>query len=492
MSVESVTQLFPRAEQWDTTNYYLAAIVENMGGLKFDSWKTVQGLVRAGLHTRIFSEFSQFTVDRDTAVSIDASTGLTASVDMIAFENAVGTSHTEAYEFIYDGSVWKLHENEVELSNYGITISSGTPTEGASLVVHITASENVYDVIGLDYDEPSDDAFEHSLTICPHNVVNYNILAYKKPQMLFYVDPTTYPDGLAAGTYSITLDHGAYNAATTQDATYKFTTTQVIPAGGGFRHSIIGVYRSDSDYTVTRALTGTFTTFDTIANYRQTIELGLATAEDTDASGTNLGTFTAEDITLRSSAYCNLTRRSGHGSNDYLTSDERCWMNSDAAPGLTNNIPNWFEFQTIFDLPGTANIAGFLYGLDPELKSVLGRVKKRTFVHMADRTDTTVAYVDTDELIFPLSMTEVNLNQNSGVYETPVVDGTPKTTPYDYYVGAGNDKRIKYEGTTARTWWLRSPYPSSALTVRVVNSSGALNSYGAYGTYGPVPGLCIV
>lgn len=491
MSVESVTQLFPRAEQWDTTNYYLAAITENLGGLKFDSWKSIQGLVRAGLHTRLFSEFSQFTVERDTAASVTASSGLSASINMITFENKVGTSHTEAYEFIYDGAVWKLHDTEVELSQYGLTVS-GTPSADATLVVHITAKESVYDVIGLDYDVPSDTTYTHSLTICSHDVFNYNVLAYKKPQLLFYVDPTTYPDGLAAGTYSVTFTKAAHDVSTAQDGTYMFTTTKTIPAGGGIRHSVIGGYNS-SEYTKAQVLAGTFSTYDTISNSRKTIESNLKTLEDTESTGTNLGTFTAEDITLRSNKYCNLTRRQFYGSNEYLTSDERLWMNSDSASSVDgNNVPNWFEFQTIFDMPASANIAGYLYGLDPELKSVIGQVKKRTYVHSADRTDSSVKYIDTDELVFPLSMTEVGFGTNDGVYETPVSNGTPKTTAYDYYIGASNSKRIKYENTTARYWWLRSPNPSYSRSVRYVSPDGSLNSNVANGTYGPVPCLCII
>ena len=491
MSVESVTQLFPRAEQWDTTNYYLAAITENLGGLKFDSWKSVQGLVRAGLHTRLFSEFSQFTVERDTAASVTASSGLSATINMITFEEKVGTAHTEAYEFIYDGAVWKLHNVEVELSQYGLTVS-GTPSADATLVVHITAKESVYDVIGLDYDVPSDTTYTHSLTICSHDVFNYSVLAYKKPQMLFYVDPTTYPNGLSVGTYSVTLVKGANDASTSQDGTYMFTTTKVIPAGGGIRHSVMGVYNS-SGYTKDAIIAGKFSTYGTMDTGRQAIESNLATLEDTSATGTNLGTFTAEDISLRTNKFCNLTRRNAYGTNEYVVSDERLWMNSNAASGVdSNNVPNWFEFQTIFDLPASANIAGFLYGLDPELKSVIGKVKKRTYVHSADRADSSVKYVDTDELVFPMSMTECGFGTNDGVYETPVSDGTPKTTAYDYYTNASNDKRIKYEGTTARYWWLRSPDPSSSHGVRYVFPVGSLNNNNARNTYGPVPCLCII
>lgn len=50
------------------------------------------------------------------------------------------------------------------------------------------------------------------------------------------------------------------------------------------------------------------------------------------------------------------------------------------------------------------------------------------------------------------------------------------------YDGATQTDRIKYDQaaqTTARYWWLRSPYPRNASSVRIVNPSGALNSNSA-------------
>ena len=472
----------------ETNNLYMAALVENSGGLHFKSWAAIQGLVRAGLHTKLFDKYTQFTVDRVSSVTATTDGEFSVSVTAATFEEAMGEAINGVYEFTFDGATWLYNGEAVEITQYGITIT-GTPAEGDHIVVHETASEILYDVLGCDYDVPADPTFTHSVTIVPHDCANYDVLAYKKPQALIYVDPTKFPSGLTAGTtYSVTLLNGCYDASTKEDGIYTITPTVNVPAGGAIRHGAMGQYQSNSEnYTKARILAGKWTTYDTIANGRATLESNIATGEG-DGTETSLGTCSAEDITKNTDSSCNLTRRNAYGSNNYFDSDERNWMNSD---GATKD--NWFKFMTNFDLPATAAIPGFLYGLDPSLIKVVGKVRKRTYLHAADRTDAT-KYKDSEELFFPLSMTEVYGSQNDGVYETPVkLDGNPLTIAYPYYVGLADADKIKRYNNVARLWWLRSPYPSVSLNVRYVNSSGALNNGdGASGTYGAVPACAIV
>ena len=74
-------------------------------------------------------------------------------------------------------------------------------------------------------------------------------------------------------------------------------------------------------------------------------------------------------------------------------------------------------------------------------------------------------------------MTEIGLGSNNSVAEGSVLP---------LYDGATQTDRIKYDQaaqTTARYWWLRSPYPWYARDVRIVLPSGALGSFGS-ATYG--------
>ena len=75
-------------------------------------------------------------------------------------------------------------------------------------------------------------------------------------------------------------------------------------------------------------------------------------------------------------------------------------------------------------------------------------------------------------------MMEMGLGQNNSVSEGSVLP---------YYNGATQTDRIKYDiasPSTARDVWLRSPYPSNANHVRLVNPSGALYYNRAYNGYG--------
>ena len=92
-------------------------------------------------------------------------------------------------------------------------------------------------------------------------------------------------------------------------------------------------------------------------------------------------------------------------------------------------------------------------------------------------------YEETEDTVWLASMTEVYGSSNSGVAEG---------SKFEYWKDTTNAAKIKYQGSTARHWWLRGPDPGGAHGVRSVNTSGALgDSYNAYDAYGFVPGLCI-
>ena len=82
------------------------------------------------------------------------------------------------------------------------------------------------------------------------------------------------------------------------------------------------------------------------------------------------------------------------------------------------------------------------------------------------------SYTTRDKLFLP-SMTEIGFGSNDSAAEGSVLP---------LYDGATQVDRIKYDQaaqTTARYWWLRSPYPWNAYYVRIVNPSGALNNFNA-------------
>lgn len=284
---------------------------------------------------------------------------------------------------------------------------------------------------------------------------------------------------LAAGAYNFTLYKGSNGGQTYEDGTYQFTTTKPIPAGGGWTHNKVGVwYANAADYKPENITSGTVTTYDAAGTV---LESGLAVTVGSD--GTALGTASnAKADCVNTIGTFNSIMRRAYGSNNWAESAARQWLNSSAAAN------SWWQRQTIFDLvPNYANKAGFLAGLDPDFVDALGAVDittaRNTVYEMGDTLGG--SYTTRDKLFLP-SMTEIGLGSNDSVAEGSVLP---------LYDGATQTDRIKYDQaaqTTARYWWLRSPYPWYANLVRIVDPSGALNNYvGATVGYG-LAAACVI
>jgi len=437
----------------------------------------LRSIVREGKASQMLAVGDQVVVNRATSITASVSGGgiTAASVNFQTFLNAVGTVPAGVYSFIYSGGAWKFNGNGVVLSTYGISVT-GTPVEGSIINVTVIGSKVAFDIAATDgYDHPADGTLTHALSLISHDILTYDSLPFDALEALVYVDPSTFPSGLAAGTYNIKLDHGAYGQGTAEDGTYQFTTTQVVPAGGFIRHTTMGSWRSS--YGKSYVLAGKFVTYDAS---RTVIESNLATTEG--SSGTALGTATSSNPTYRVQTYINFTERNAYGDNNYIRSAMRQWLNSNAAS-------NWWKPSSNFDMRPGGPTAGFLYGLDPDFVAIIGTVKKRTAKSIADG----YSYQDTNEKVFLVSNTEINFGATNSVYETGVdSSGNVVTTPYPLYVGATNEDRIKYYDGTPRYWFMRSPRPWLASDVYESAPTGTLDGSGAHYQHGCVSGLCIV
>ena len=343
-----------------------------------------------------------------------------------------------------------------------------------------------WDWMGVDEDVPVDTSIAHVLTVGAKNIVSYGKIPFDPQQYLFAVTAESLAwlgisgTALPAGTYNVTLDHGAYSGGTVEDGTFQFTTTQPVPVGGGIRHSYMGTFQSsNAGYGKAKVLAGTFTTYD--ADRTTVIEEGLATTEGSE--GTSLGTTTASNPSYKVGDYINFTQRQKYGSNRWSTSFMRQYLNSDEET-MT------FTPATIWSRPMATLPEGFLHTLDPELKAVLCKVRTRYALPIADG----YGYEDIEDLVKLDTMLDIFGSQNNSIAEGPVdADGNvTRRTAYSMWKPLNaNADRIKYQGTTARTWWLASTSPSYANYERVVNASGALSSGSAYDTSGVVPRLHI-
>ena len=335
------------------------------------------------------------------------------------------------------------------------------------IVPHSKYGNLLIDVVAHDNHKNPNDANAPTMTLLMHHCI------YGRPfdgfEAAYVVTADNYEDGLPAGTYHFLLPTDYASDATADSYTgIQFTTTEVVPVGGqivihGWTYNVhianckIRTYASASD------MTG--------------IETNIAISDGTD--GTCLGTF--KQNSESADGVINHYTRLRYGSNNWAESNIRQWLNSDAASG-------WWTPKTAFDrLDSTyATLEGFVNGLDPEFLSVISPVNvttRKNNVYESDSDYGNKTYTTNDKF-FLLSNDEVGFSMES------VAQGSV----LDYYNGAANADRIKYDiasQATARNWWLRSPNPGGAYSARSVNTSGAQSSYYAYIGYGAVA-ACVI
>jgi hypothetical protein len=312
--------------------------------------------------------------------------------------------------------------------------------------------------------------YTHSMTLC--ELMLTDVITFDASEAFLYVETE-----IPAGVYKFTIPN--YDAAYGGNKTYYFTSTKSIPVGGQLvltwqYNQLPNHVASYSDSTTTTAIESNMTLTKWV--------------EGTSPEAINLGTIAGPSTQLGSSDYgkMNHIHRARYGSNNYLQSGIRQYINSNSAANT------WWTPQTIFDRPyGSRALAGKLTKLNQDLVSVMvtPEIKSKTNQYFeTDSLDGTSFTLNTDYTInedkmFLLSPMEVNFN---------TVDTSVGVT-LDYYTLADDDKRIKYRksNNTAYYWWLRTPYPTYANNVRYVSSSGALYISRAVSSNGVAP-ACVI
>ena len=452
------------------------------------NWAQVAQIIKSGAASKFFEAGDQFVVNKATSVTAAVKGNITdATVSLPTFITQMNEAEAKSYTFSFIDGQWVYNGNAVVLSDYGITIT-GTPANLDTIVITETVEEIIFDVLDFDYDTPVTEGINHTMSLIAHDIYSYGEIPFDASEALFYVDPETYPSGLPVGTYHVTLDHGAPSNSTAQDGTYQFTTTQIVPAGGLISHTTMGSYQSSS-YTKAQIIGGKFVTYNT--EYTQ-LE-SLTTTEG--SGGTSLGTTTMSIPSYRTNELLNFIGRNASGSSNWLNSSDRQYLNSDADGAASGAIASWWTSKNIWDMPVKSTKPGFLYGLDPSFRAILQTVKKRNRLTRTDYGSSSVKHIDSDERVFFVSQTEINSAGEDGVYEnsfgTDKTFTTIKTTPYALYASAGNADRIKYQGSTARIWWIRGPASTSCNSPRCITLDGTWGNSFARSTFGIVPALCI-
>lgn len=330
---------------------------------------------------------------------------------------------------------------------------------GDQLVCNKGDVKLVWDIIGIDHDVPADKQFTHSMTLQLHDCLAG--MPYDGTEALFYCETE-----LAAGTYHFTLLSG-YDTTYGGGKTYQFTLTQPVPAGG----QIMFPWGYNTQAASTKV--------STYASRTATAAIeSVSVVEGTE--GTSLGTADGNTANM------NHTHRIRYGSNNWVESAMRQWINSDKAAGSV-----WTP-QTKFDRPPSwaASTAGFLNGIDADFLEVIGETEKVTCRNTV--TDGGGSDITTDKF-FLLSRREV--------YAGNEVSGVIEGEPYPYYsdysdlsaAGTGNDtNRIKYRNGSPQYWWLRTPYSALGDRVRYIHPAGTMDYNGAHISSGVAPACNII
>lgn len=396
--------------------------------------------------------------DTYTKAQIDAKLAEKVGFSDYATANTAGIVKPDGITTTVDAD-GTIHAANIDITSwYGVRdivrrgLASRFFQDGDQLICQKDGNNIVWDIVGIDKDTPADSNFTHSLTLLAHDV--YITAAFDAKEALFAFD-----DGLEAGTYHFTIDQHPWVAGDVGKVV-QFTLTSDIPAGGQL------VVNNAYNATMIGATISAFSGGASVAA-AETVTM----TEGSD--GTDLGSV-ASTLTGTTT---NSIQRALLGSNNWSQSAARQYLNSDKAAGAY-----WMP-KTKWDRPPgyVASTAGFLKGLDGDFVSVLGKVIKTTSQNTV--TDGGGG-IQSEELVF--------LPSRSEIYGSAEITGVNEGAIYDYYKNATDADRIKYQGTAARYWFLRTPHASNAYGVRIVTSSGVLNYDIASSAYGLVPACCIV
>ena len=435
------------------------------GSSKITSWKQIQTIVRSGLAKQFFNVGDQLVVEKETAINHSEKHGtgstFTITVNEATFLAKIGNAGNKDFEFIYDGSAWLYKTEAVNLAEYGITVS-GTAVEDDTINILETANNIVFDILGFDQETPVDTDHTHSLTLGMHYC--YASMAFDVGEALIYC-----VTDLPAGDYKFTY----------KTNTYYFNMPSVAKAGSQLKTPD----QSEAPSTIYVYDSATSTTAS------QTIKLST-----TEISGAyDLGTFKGNDSSLVEETTVNgatIKRndlyRVAWGSNNWANSNIRQWLNSDKTKG------NYYEPKTVFDRPSSymSSTDGFLYGLDPELVSVLGKVKKTTQLNNIDDGG---GAETTEELAFLLSMGEIGMSgYSSQGNQYEYFKRKCGENMKDDWSTAYSGLKKTYSSGSSMWWWLRSPHPWDAYYPRDVHASGIVDHSRALYGGGVVVALSII
>lgn len=275
----------------------------------------------------------------------------------------------------------------------------------------------------LTWDVVDYDSTNKRVTLLLHDAFGTANMVFEPAQALMWCE-----EGLAAGDYTF-----KWNATQVY-----FTLTTAIPAGGQLRANNTSFWTYESQSAIATLETGTVSTTE------------IAGATDLGKTGDGL---------------LNHHDRVSYGSNNFGESALYWWLNSDAAANILRTP------VTKFSRAHSYNVAGFMNGLDADFVAALDDVIWKCNTNNVYECPQSLGGMTRGKSQTYTVTSKFALASEMEIFDSygGMQDGS---TIYDLYNGATADDRKKYRGTTAQTWWVRSPLWISANGERGVSSSG--------------------
>lgn len=294
----------------------------------------------------------------------------------------------------------------------------------------------------LTWDVVDYDSTNKRITLLLHDAFGTANMVFEPAQALMWCE-----NGLAAGSYTF-----KWNATQVY-----FTITTAIPAGGQLRANNSSFWTYESQSATATLETGTVST--------------------TEITG-------ATDLGKTGDGLLNHHDRVNYGSNNFAESALYWWLNSDAAAN-TQRVP-----VTKFSRAHSYAQPGFLNGLDANFVAALDNTTWLCACNnVYECPESLGGYTKGKGQTYTVT-SKIGLASEMEIFGS-YGGNQDGSTIYDLYNGAEATDRIKYRGTSAQVWWLRSPYWGSATSERYVYSSGSAYYYSAFSSYAVVPAVRI-
>ncbi len=417
-------------DEWNKVNWYLVDDLENV-------------LSKIEKHFCVFGKSVILSFGEEKLFPYthwDCVTGKPEEIssEKVSYDNSISGLEAENIKDAIDKLNAK-HFDVTSLSSWKdllYLVRSGRASEfiktGDQLVSLKNGKELVWDVIGIDEDEPVDSKHKHSVTLQLRDC--FNNMPYSTPEASYFATVKLLP-----GQYYVKMKN--YSSPPVY---YAFTLTEELPLGGLVRicENTVYIYKKKTD------------------SYCSSFAIDFSSPNEEDMSGTYL---TQENYHIHTEM----------GSVNYEESDIRKWLNS--------SEKSWWVHSHGRSLAPLdyLSVAGFCNGMDEDFLNAVNPVKKKTV--LPDGRE-----VITEDKFFLLSDEEVYASgENAYEYYR---ENSSLSEP-----GALKDSsRIKMFESAARHWWLRNPATGDNGLMRVLTDGGVGSVKAAkILAYGVAPACCI-